>query len=82
MDNREVSAIRVICRFRPLNSSEQSRGDEDLPKFDQGRDHIRCFLPLNKIKIYFLKNGFNKFFSGPDFGTFGLIKLLAFIFRR
>ena len=40
MDNREVSAIRVICRFRPLNSSEQSRGDEDLPRFDQGQDHL------------------------------------------
>ena len=40
MDNREVSAIRVICRFRPLNSSEQSRGDEDLPRFDQGQDNL------------------------------------------
>ena len=33
MDSREVSAVKVICRFRPLNSTEQARGDEYLPKF-------------------------------------------------
>ena len=41
MENREVSAVKVICRFRPLNSTEQARGDEYLPKFkDQGQDQV------------------------------------------
>uniref|UniRef100_A0A4W5NJR6 Kinesin-like protein n=1 Tax=Hucho hucho TaxID=62062 RepID=A0A4W5NJR6_9TELE len=31
--------IKVMCRFRPLNSSEVARGDKYIPKF-QGEDHV------------------------------------------
>uniref|UniRef100_A0A8C7ULI7 Kinesin heavy chain n=1 Tax=Oncorhynchus mykiss TaxID=8022 RepID=A0A8C7ULI7_ONCMY len=31
--------IKVMCRFRPLNSSEVTRGDKYIPKF-QGEDHV------------------------------------------
>ncbi|KAG7487476.1 hypothetical protein MATL_G00023940 [Megalops atlanticus] len=31
--------IKVMCRFRPLNSSEVARGDKYIPKF-QGEDNI------------------------------------------
>lgn len=31
--------IKVMCRFRPLNSSEVTRGDRYIPKF-QGEDTI------------------------------------------
>lgn len=33
MDSK-VSAVKVVCRFRPLNTSEHDRGDEYLPAFD------------------------------------------------
>ena len=29
----EAVTIRVMCRFRPLNSAEQERGDAFLPSF-------------------------------------------------
>jgi len=31
--------IKVMCRFRPLNSSEVMRGDKYIPKF-QGEDSV------------------------------------------
>lgn len=31
--------IKVMCRFRPLNSSEVVRGDKYIPKF-QGEDTV------------------------------------------
>lgn len=31
--------IKVMCRFRPLNSSEVVRGDKYIPKF-QGEDNV------------------------------------------
>lgn len=31
--------IKVMCRFRPLNSSEVTRGDRYIPKF-QGEDTV------------------------------------------
>nr|CAB3259108.1 kinesin heavy chain isoform 5C [Phallusia mammillata] len=32
-DSSAECSIKVMCRFRPLNSSEKSRGDQFLPKF-------------------------------------------------
>ncbi|XP_056453110.1 kinesin-1 heavy chain isoform X1 [Gadus chalcogrammus] len=32
--------IKVMCRFRPLNSSEVTRGDRYIPKFPQGDDTV------------------------------------------
>lgn len=31
--------IKVMCRFRPLNSSEVTRGDKYIPKF-QGEETV------------------------------------------
>ena len=32
-NSADSDAIRVCCRFRPLNSKEKARGDEYIPKF-------------------------------------------------
>uniref|UniRef100_A0A8C6M6J0 Kinesin-like protein n=1 Tax=Nothobranchius furzeri TaxID=105023 RepID=A0A8C6M6J0_NOTFU len=41
--------IKVMCRFRPLNSSEVARGDKYIPKF-VGED---CVSPLQGKPYYF-----------------------------
>lgn len=33
MANASECGIKVMCRFRPLNSSEKARGDKFLAKF-------------------------------------------------
>ncbi|KAK5860558.1 hypothetical protein PBY51_022022 [Eleginops maclovinus] len=34
-----LCGVKVMCRFRPLNESERSRGDKDIPKFN-GEDTV------------------------------------------
>ncbi len=34
-----VCGVKVMCRFRPLNDAEQSRGDKFIPKFN-GEDTV------------------------------------------
>ncbi|TKS66715.1 Kinesin heavy chain isoform 5C [Collichthys lucidus] len=34
-----VCGVKVMCRFRPLNDAERSRGDKDIPKFN-GEDTV------------------------------------------
>uniref|UniRef100_A0A672IC82 Kinesin-like protein n=1 Tax=Salarias fasciatus TaxID=181472 RepID=A0A672IC82_SALFA len=34
-----VCGVKVMCRFRPLNEAEQSRGDKSVPKFN-GEDTV------------------------------------------
>lgn len=34
-----VCGVRVMCRFRPLNDAERSRGDKFIPKFN-GEDTV------------------------------------------
>uniref|UniRef100_A0A3B5BMK6 Kinesin-like protein n=1 Tax=Stegastes partitus TaxID=144197 RepID=A0A3B5BMK6_9TELE len=34
-----VCGVKVMCRFRPLNDAERSRGDKDVPKFN-GEDTV------------------------------------------
>lgn len=29
-----VCGVKVMCRFRPLNNAERSRGDKEVPKFN------------------------------------------------
>lgn len=48
--------IKVVCRFRPLNSSEVARGDKYIPKF-KGNDCVQiavsvnlCFFKINVCK--------------------------------
>ncbi|KAL0966493.1 hypothetical protein UPYG_G00295930 [Umbra pygmaea] len=54
--------IKVMCRFRPLNSAEVARGDKYIPKF-QGEDHVvlgskpfqfdRVFQPnTTQVQVY------------------------------
>ncbi|XP_068437527.1 kinesin-1 heavy chain-like [Clinocottus analis] len=38
-DPASETSIKVVCRFRPLNSSELARGDKYIPKF-QGEDCV------------------------------------------
>ena len=42
-ESGEQCAVRVICRFRPLNSAESSRGDQD-------KDLKNCYLVFNLIE--------------------------------
>ena len=39
-ESGEQCAVRVICRFRPLNAAESSRGDQD-------KDLNNCFSLFN-----------------------------------
>uniref|UniRef100_A0A668APU9 Kinesin-like protein n=1 Tax=Myripristis murdjan TaxID=586833 RepID=A0A668APU9_9TELE len=39
-DPEESTAIKVMCRFRPLNRSEQARGDKYIPRFS-GEDCVQ-----------------------------------------
>jgi kinesin family protein 5 len=39
-ENGQQCAIKVICRFRPLNGSENERGDQFLPKFPQDSESV------------------------------------------
>uniref|UniRef100_A0A8C2A6C5 Kinesin-like protein n=1 Tax=Cyprinus carpio TaxID=7962 RepID=A0A8C2A6C5_CYPCA len=41
--------IKVMCRFRPLNSSEVTRGDKYIPKF-QGEDNV--IVGVSYFEIY------------------------------
>lgn len=34
-----VCGVKVMCRFRPLNNAERSRGDKFIPKFN-GEDTV------------------------------------------
>ncbi|XP_056868804.1 kinesin-1 heavy chain-like isoform X2 [Takifugu flavidus] len=40
MADAAETCIKVVCRFRPLNSSELARGDKYIPKF-QGEDCVQ-----------------------------------------
>lgn len=39
-DNGQRSAVRVICRFRPLNTAEVARGDQALPRFPPDSESV------------------------------------------
>lgn len=41
--------IKVVCRFRPLNSSEVARGDKYIPKF-QGDDCVH--IAVSPLQMY------------------------------
>lgn len=49
-DPAAETTIKVVCRFRPLNSSEVARGDKYIPKF-QGED---CVLIAVSAPLYLL----------------------------
>lgn len=46
MTDAAETTIKVVCRFRPLNSSEKARGDKYIPKF-QGDDCVVIAVSVN-----------------------------------
>nr|XP_033495343.1 kinesin-1 heavy chain-like [Epinephelus lanceolatus] len=46
-DPAAETTIKVVCRFRPLNSSEVARGDQYIPKF-QGEDCVQIARNMNE----------------------------------
>uniref|UniRef100_A0A669D838 Kinesin-like protein n=2 Tax=Oreochromis niloticus TaxID=8128 RepID=A0A669D838_ORENI len=55
-----VCGVKVMCRFRPLNEAERSRGDKNIPKFN-GEDTVvgkpyvfdRVFPPTTEqVQVY------------------------------
>ncbi|TNN24982.1 Kinesin heavy chain isoform 5C [Liparis tanakae] len=44
-DPASETTIKVVCRFRPLNSAELARGDKYIPKF-QGDDCVHMAVSL------------------------------------
>lgn len=40
-----VCGVKVMCRFRPLNDAERSRGDRFIPKFN-GEDTVVVAVSL------------------------------------
>lgn len=56
--DREIPAedsIKVVCRFRPLNDSEEKAGSKFIVKFPQGSEEncISIGVSLNLILIQF-----------------------------
>lgn len=45
--------IKVMCRFRPLNSSEVTRGDKYVAKF-QGEDSVVIGVSVILVQGYFI----------------------------
>lgn len=43
--------IKVMCRFRPLNSSEVTRGDRYIPKF-QGEENVIISVSCCVLKSF------------------------------
>lgn len=66
---REIAAedsIRVVCRFRPLNDSEERAGSRFVVKFPSGTDDncisisvsffFSLFLPVSRRRVVSRKN--------------------------
>jgi len=52
-DNGQQCAVRVICRFRPQNGSENARGDQALPKFPPESEAVSfCGKTYTFDKVY------------------------------
>lgn len=50
--DREIAAedsIRVVCRFRPLNDSEEKAGSKFIVKFPSGPDDNCISIGVSKI---------------------------------
>lgn len=55
---REIAAedsIRVVCRFRPLNDSEEKAGSKFIVKFPSGNEDncITIGVRINSIDYFF-----------------------------
>lgn len=47
--------VKVMCRFRPLNQSELTRGDKYIPKF-KGEDTV--VITVSKMSVFFIHFSF------------------------
>lgn len=53
---REIAAedsIRVVCRFRPLNDSEEKAGSKFVVKFPSGADDNCISIAVSDMYIFF-----------------------------
>lgn len=51
---REIAAedsIRVVCRFRPLNDSEEKAGSKFIVKFPSGGEENSCSLAVSNVVL-------------------------------
>lgn len=58
--DREIPAedsIKVVCRFRPLNDSEEKAGSKFIVKFPQGPEENCVSIGVSTCFILFLCNG-------------------------
>ena len=53
----EAVTIKVMCRFRPLNSKEIERGDDFLPKFVSDTS-LKEFVIIFKVILRSLQGHF------------------------
>lgn len=63
---REIPAedsIKVVCRFRPLNDSEEKAGSKFVVKFPSGSDDNCISIAVSDLFL-------NIFREGPSHGTF------------
>lgn len=51
-----VCGVKVMCRFRPLNGAELSRGDKFIPKFN-GEDTVVVAVSVNTCARVNSNNG-------------------------
>lgn len=50
MTDAAETCIKVVCRFRPLNSAEVARGDKYIPKF-QGDDCVQIAVSVLETSV-------------------------------
>lgn len=65
-DQSSNDAIRVICRFRPMNSKEKAREDDYIPRFIKGNDQAVKFQEktFNFDKIFNSETTQEQFYEG------------------
>lgn len=55
--DREIAAedsIKVVCRFRPLNDSEEKAGSKFVVKFPSGSDDNCISIAVSRIRNHLL----------------------------
>lgn len=63
---REIPAedsIKVVCRFRPLNDSEEKAGSKFIVKFPQGGEENCISIAVSLLLISTFSDGHNEIIS-------------------
>lgn len=61
--DREIPAedsIKVVCRFRPLNDSEERAGSKFVVKFPQGQEENCISIGVSENMIKSTSHGFSR----------------------